>query len=277
VTKLEAVAASAKNIQEACPMDCSVMVVAVDRLILAHERGEFHKNTPQIPEFKVGEQLPADAVTFECVAQKKPLTHIVPKEVFGFRWKATESPIIEEDGHVSGVLSIATNLADQDTLLGTAQIIAATAEEMAATTEALGTKAVQLAEELAKVKVGGENVLLKINKTGDILNFVSNVAANSNLLGLNAAIEAARAGEHGRGFAVVAEEIRKMAVNSAQSVSEIARILRDIHDETMAVVKTIVHTSEIGKEQAAATQEITATMGSLTDTAVDIEKIARNL
>jgi methyl-accepting chemotaxis protein len=45
-------------------------------------------------------------------------------------------------------------------------------------------------------------------------------------LGLNAAIEAARAGEQGRGFAVVAEEIRKMAVNSVQAVSDIKRILQ---------------------------------------------------
>jgi len=74
-------------------------------------------------------------------------------------------------------------------------------------------------------------VLSKKSRKQKILRFVSEVAANSNLLGLNAAIEAARAGEHGRGFAVVAEEIRKMADNSASSVKEIREILRNIQKD----------------------------------------------
>lgn len=74
-------------------------------------------------------------------------------------------------------------------------------------------------------------MLSKKSRKQKILRFVSEVAANSNLLGLNAAIEAARAGEHGRGFAVVAEEIRKMADNSASSVKEIREILRNIQKD----------------------------------------------
>ncbi len=118
----------------------------------------------------------------------------------------------------------------------------------------------------------------KSQQVGSVLDIVSELAEQTNILAINATIEAAGAGEAGRRFGVVADEIRKLADRVAGSTKEIRGMVEDVR----SAVNTTVMATETGSkavdvgasralEMASAFRQIASLVGTTTDAAREIE------
>ena len=112
---------------------------------------------------------------------------------------------------------------------------------------------------------------------GQIIATVDDLAAQSNLLAVNAAIEAAKAGEHGKGFGVVAQEVKSLAEQSRQATSQVRTILGDIQKATTAAVMATEQGSKAVAEGEQQTAEAGESIEALAGSAVEAAQAAMQI
>ncbi|MEH6504559.1 MAG: methyl-accepting chemotaxis protein [Cycloclasticus sp.] len=150
------------------------------------------------------------------------------------------------------VLSIKNAQVSKDEMLVANNTLLAARDEIVRLTKNVQTttdREIALAKDVA-------NLYEETSEVKNVLEVISNIADQTNLLALNAAIEAARAGEHGRGFAVVADEVRSLAGHTQSSLGKI--------DETISnVIKSIENVSKDMNKSSEEIQELSTIANSV--------------
>ncbi|WP_024643066.1 methyl-accepting chemotaxis protein [Pseudomonas syringae] len=127
-----------------------------------------------------------------------------------------------------------------------------------------------LAEEVELSAQKVQALALHSQSIGGVIQVISTIADQTNLLALNAAIEAARAGEQGRGFAVVADEVRTLASRTQASTEEIRGIIQQLQGATDAAVQQM----PAGQQKAhACISAASDASGSLSSISQGVERI----
>ncbi|MCH1928631.1 methyl-accepting chemotaxis protein [Shewanella sp. A25] len=229
----------------------------------------------------------------------------------------TRDSVHRQYGEIESVVTAVNQMS------ATALEVAKASEQTASETEAISrnvhlseenlTKAmdyvITMSEESMQAKVAVGKVAESSTNISRILEVISSIAAQTNLLALNAAIEAARAGEQGRGFAVVADEVRALASKTQSSTDDISVLIDALQKEVdsasdiidkgaeraqMAVTQTeqaltslnamvsqieeissqITHIAAAAEEQSAVTEEVNRNITGISDSASELARLA---
>jgi len=194
----------------------------------------------------------------------------------GGAYVGVATPLFDQ-GKIAGTLIVVQTTQTQDTIhelaqkLGSAvDAISGGASGFAASAEELSATSNELAANTGKIRDD-------VRDMNEIIDLIKEIAAQTHLLGLNAAIEAARAGESGRGFNVVAEEIRKLASRTQTSAKDVAAKLGRIKTNIDGLAEHVLQVTAVSEEQAATSAQISSDIGDLVPMAGELIRISGEL
>lgn len=215
---------------------------------------------------------------YRIVHEKLPYVRMrVDKSLHGIPFIAEGGPVYNKDHEVIGAFSFTHTTEQQDAMKEMAGSLLASISTLAGTTQEVTAQSQEIAGITKTVTHLVKEAQTRVNDTNSVLMFIREIAGQTNLLGLNAAIEAARVGEQGRGFGVVADEIRKLAVNSNESIAKIADIIQGIKNDSGITFNQISQVEEGINQVSEAIAHMASATENLRDLAHKLDEKADSL
>ena len=232
-----------------------------------------------LPFIEQGKTVSPEGLAYKAMQSRQVISVEIPESLYGTAAKAMSIPLFDDDDpkKVVGCLGVALPRADAHSLRGLLEIVNqsmgnmnSAINETATAASTINESAMSLSEEILGIRKASEEII-------SVLGFIRNIADQTKMLGLNAAIEAARAGDAGRGFGVVAEEIRKLSEQSKQTANQIRVLIDSITTKITTADLNAGNNLKASTDQAAATQELAASIGEITDYVHTMTEIAHRM
>lgn len=228
---------------------------------------------------KPGDKVKPGTAGYQCMMEKRRLIKEFSREdsAYGIPYIASAFPVFDEDREVVGCIVTAEVITTQSVIRESAQLLSSASLQLADAMQNMNGRIEEMAAASEKLNDAAGEAVERVKETEQVVSFINEVASQTNLLGLNAAIEAARVGEMGRGFNVVAEEVRKLAVHSANSAKQINDVLKQVESAINGINVHTVSLKDAINEQVATIQEIAASSEEMAGMAGKLEKVAKDL
>ncbi len=149
-------------------------------------------------------------------------------------------------------------------------------EEMSSMTKRNADTAQHANESMKRMSGAIGEIEKSATETARIVKVIDEIAFQTNLLALNAAVEAARAGEAGKGFAVVAEEVRNLAMRSAEAAKNTSALIEQSVNSARNGVKIAGEVAKVLDEIASASAEQAQGIGQVNTAVQQMDKVTQS-